>query len=301
MKRRIMVSWLSTGIRINILRAKERAVKPSQPSGPTESRVWYAHDLVVPEKRETKVRESAVAAAARQALESTNSMPVRTRRPRRALWLAGVGLAGATAALMMIPWSPEPNDGPATATGTSSGVDVASAKEKVSVDVGDTDKPSAPAIRAVEKDPAVAQPANQYLATAPRPATDRTPPETGSLGQPRVAGYTATNADPAETENLGGVDPSQLPVTIARPDSDAGEIRSSRAAPEIDVIEMEDEKGETSNKNDSSSRSAGRQRKVQARANKQAAEYYETGDCAMPSWAWRVFGFSEPVKRKPSC
>lgn len=266
-------------------------MKPSQSSGPTESRVWYAHDLVVPEKRETKVRESAVAAAARQALESTNSMPVRSRRPQRAPWIVGLGLVGAAAALMMMPWSPETNDSQTTAAGPSSGVDLASVKEEA----GPIDKAVAPTSVAIEKQSAVTVPANQDLAAASRTATDRVPPETGSLGQPRVAGYAATN------DNLGNVDASQLPVTVARPDSGAGEVAASRAAPEIDVVEMEDGKGEAGEKDEASSRSAGRQRKVPVRSNKQTVEVYETGDCAMPSWAWRVFGFSEPVKRKPSC
>lgn len=260
-----------------------------------QSRVWYAHNLVVQEQHESKVGESAVAAAARQALESTKSLPRTRVRPRnRARLLVGMSLAGAAVAAVSLPWRQEAAEPQLSITREPSASAVADGREVLAT--GDA---------TVQK--LAAQSTDESVVAASHAAV-KVRDEEPSGAEPRVAGFAAMDTSSITTGTAtpaGNVPASPFAIAPATPGAGVGELVPSNSAPEIEVVELKEGEAPLADDDGIGSKGAGNKTTSQPRArkksSKQSAEYYETGDCAMPSWAWRVFGFTEPVKKRRGC
>lgn len=273
-----------------------------------QSRVWYAHTLVVPEKRESKVNESAVAAAARLALESTPPVShslQRRRRPRRFLEL---GLLATSAVLLFLVW--RQYAGEPGVSGDAVAVAASNTREDIPavLETGTVQ-------RAVEQVPAeVAGEATLPPADATVPALQEAEP---AAGQPRVAGFTALGADLEEAETYG--EAADLPASefaTAPGASGAGELSPVHAGSEIAAIEVgedsrqpETEAVETarrsppsvvSNARSKPPASSGRSaNQTKPKKRKQSSQVNDSGECSMPHWAWRAFGFTEEKRKRP--
>lgn len=274
-----------------------------------QSRVWYAHTLVVPEKRESKVNESAVAAAARLALQSTPpvSHSLKRRRPRRFLEL---GLMATTAVLLFLVW--RQYVGEPSVTGDAVAVAVSDPREDI---------PAVLETGTVER--AVEQLPTKVAGESTLPPTDVTvsalqeaEPE---AGQPRVAGFTAINADPEAAETYD--EATDLPASdfaTAPGPSGVGELAAIHAGSEIETIEVGEESRQpgTDLVQDDKHRSqsvignarakpraptgrSANQTRPKKTVKKQSTQISDFGDCSMPRWAWRAFGFTEEKGKRP--
>lgn len=266
-------------------------MKPSQPRGAVESRVWYAHNLVVQEQHESKVGETAVAAAARQALESTKSLPrSKVRSSNRARLLVGMSLAGAAVAAVSLPWRQEAAEPQLAITRDPSASAIADGREIPATGDGAVQKVSAQGI-------------DQTVVAASQAAV-KAPDEEPSGAEPRVAGFAATDTASITTGTAapaGSVQASPFALAPAPPGAGVGEIVPSSSAPEIEVVELKEGEAPLADDDETNKTTSSARVRKRSSAAKQSVEYYETGDCAMPSWAWRVFGFTEPVKKRRGC
>lgn len=306
-----------------------------------QSRVWYAHTLVVPEKRESKVNESAVAAAARLALQSTPpvSHSLQRRRPRRFL---EAGLLATSAVLLLLVWRQYAGEPPAS--GDAVAVAASDPREDVPavLETGTVQ-------RAVEQVPTkVADETALPPADATIPALEEAEP---AAVQSRVAGFTAINPDHAAAETYN--EAADLPASefaTAPGASGVGELAAIHAGSEIETIEVGEEgrepaveaeveaghedkqpgtgaaaevskegqeggtetvpaetvtrtpPGVVSNARSKAPASTGRsanQTRPKKTVKKQSTEVSDFGDCSMPRWAWRAFGFTEEKRRRP--
>lgn len=268
-----------------------------------QSRVWYAHDLVVSQEPETKKGQSAVAAAARQALESTKSMPPSKPRARWGLWVAGASLAGAAATALLIPFEQD---------AAEPQLSIASEQPPVTASLDE-----APGSKDLATEEAVAQKVaatGQEQNVSP-PEADKEPVQASHENPgdrpPHVARYTAIDTGTlttGSTSRAADLHASPFAGAPVQPSGNVGELEPESLAPEIEVVEV-DRDGSVPQTEDGLGRakSAPRRTAVQSRvrrkpaAAQQSVEYFTTGDCAMPPWAWRVFGFTEPAKKKPGC
>lgn len=279
-----------------------------------QSRVWYAHTLVVPEKREpSTVNESAVAAAARLALQSTpaSSHAFQRRRPRRFLEL---GLLATTAVLLLLVWrqyTGEPSiSGDAVEVAARDLPEDAPSMMETGT-VGQTFEPSPTEIVEEAKLPPVDATVQNLEEAEPVAA------------QPRGAGFAALNADLATGETYDAA--ADLPASeFARaPDApgveEVGELPPIHSGSEIEAIEVgegDDQAGSgavrsiartpsnvVSNARSKPSAASGKsanQTKPKKTIRKQSTtQVSDFGDCSMPQWAWRVFGFTEEKRRRP--
>jgi hypothetical protein len=274
--------------------------------------------LVVSEQHESKKGESAVAAAARQALESTKSLPRSNVRSRsRARWLVGMSLAGAAVAAVSLPWrqeaaEPEPAITLAPETSlveTAQKVAPAAGNAAVEQDAAGVNETNINETAAAASE-AVEQAAAERLASA-SPGTDSSAPDSAGPRPRDTASITTGSATPAGSAPVAGsVSAGPFAASPAKPGTGAGELVPSSSAPEIEVVELEtgepasadddDQKAEDTAATSNTTAAKTPRVKRRSASQKQSAEYYQTGDCAMPHWAWRVFGFQEP-KRKRGC
>ena len=289
-----------------------------------ESRVWYAHDLVVAEKRETKAGESAVAAAARQALESTKMMPMpKSRRRSRAPWVVGAGLVGAAAAAMILPLPEEPAEqqvaaahdhvasdsvldpkAPAKAPPVETG-STGSSQERATADRGD-----APEDSELTTAPQIAEPEAPASKAQAEEAVPKAAEEQRPGIESRVAGYSAIEATDITTGTAtpaADLKASPAAAAPASPSITAGEIPPAASAQEVNTVELHDGSAPAAAAPGDAAAGAappasGATETAQRTRRKPARQVdyydYETGDCAMPHWGWRVLGFTEPANKK---